>query len=507
MSAELVQKRALSIRAVLQASCLAVLVVLIDTSMFNLARIEVERQLHASALEAELTVGAFVTATAAFLLPAGLLLNRGSPIRILRAGLLIMLVSSVAAMLVAKPWWLIAWRFVMGMGASLVFPASLVLLERFTERGRDGVLRPFAELEIWNLELRSWWASMTVVGIVFGPLVGASAVWSWRWPFVVAAAMAALAIFAVGRLERLSNTGDLHHEPPKGVPVSQVALAVAAPFLLVGSVSMLLVSAWWWLGVIVGAVLGVTFVVREVRGTQGGVLPAELFIQERDFGVGVVSMAAVWFALLGALFLLPDYLQRVLGLAPAKAGLALAAVAGPLLVAIVLVESLLGDRANRRTVLRRSSQVGVLLVAAALIGSVWLLPEAGEGLFPGYWIVLIVVGCGAGATNLAATYLIQETAPNHLKGSAASTNDSAREVAGALGLAIISTRFGLSFRNAVDEDGSCNPAADSVDSAAECGIQLSQIQADFMDSLENGLLLGAAACGVGLLVMYLIGRS
>jgi MFS family permease len=94
------------------------------------------RELHASTVQLEWIVDAYSLLFAALVLAAGNLGDRIGRKGVLLAGLLVFGVSSFAGGFLNSPGALIAARAVMGIGAALIFPATLSLLTNvFTERG------------------------------------------------------------------------------------------------------------------------------------------------------------------------------------------------------------------------------------------------------------------------------------------------------------------------------------------------------------------------------------
>ena len=121
---------------ILTALLLAAFMINLDTTIVNVALPTLVREPHASTVQLEWIVDAYNLLFAALVLAAGNLGDRVGRKRVLLAGLLVFGVSSFAGGLVNSPGALIATRAVMGIGAALIFPATLSLLTNvFTERG------------------------------------------------------------------------------------------------------------------------------------------------------------------------------------------------------------------------------------------------------------------------------------------------------------------------------------------------------------------------------------
>src|SRR5499427_8738165 len=154
----------------------------LDTTIVNVALPTLVRELHASTVQLEWIVDAYNLVFAALVLGAGNLGDRVGRKGVLLAGLGVFGVATVAGGLGANPGQLIAARAVMGLGAALIFPATLSLLSNvFTERGE-------------RARAIGLWGATTGVGIAVGPIVGGWLLerFSWSSVFFALAPVAAL---------------------------------------------------------------------------------------------------------------------------------------------------------------------------------------------------------------------------------------------------------------------------------------------------------------------------
>jgi MFS family permease len=140
------------------------------------------RELHASTTELEWIVDAYNLAFAALVLACGNLSDRLGRKGVLLSGLCVFGLASVAGGLGSSPSELIAARAAMGVGAALIFPATLSLLTNvFTERGE-------------RARAIGLWGATAGVGIAAGPIVGGWLLehYSWSSVFFALAPIAAL---------------------------------------------------------------------------------------------------------------------------------------------------------------------------------------------------------------------------------------------------------------------------------------------------------------------------
>jgi MFS family permease len=176
---------------ILVALLLAAFMINLDTTIVNVALPTLVRELHASTVQLEWIVDAYNLMFAAFVLAAGNLGDRVGRKGVLLAGLVVFGASSLAGGLGNSPGELIAARAVMGLGAALIFPATLSLLTNvFTERRE-------------RARAIGLWGASTGVGIAVGPIIGGWLLERFSWSSVFfalvpfAAAAAVLVAFAV----------------------------------------------------------------------------------------------------------------------------------------------------------------------------------------------------------------------------------------------------------------------------------------------------------------------
>jgi MFS family permease len=167
---------------ILGSLLLAAFAINLDTTIVNVALPALVRELHASTTELEWIVDAYNLVFAALVLAAGNLGDRVGRKGVLLAGLGVFGVATVAGGVCTNPGELIAARAVMGLGAALIFPATLSLLTNvFTERGE-------------RARAIGLWGATTGVGIAVGPIVGGWLLedFSWSSVFFALAPVAAL---------------------------------------------------------------------------------------------------------------------------------------------------------------------------------------------------------------------------------------------------------------------------------------------------------------------------
>src|SRR5438445_984138 len=161
----------------------------LDTTIVNVALPSLVRELHASTSQLQWIVDAYSLVFASLLLAAGSLSDRVGRKGVLLAGLGVFGMASVAGGLTSTPGQLIAARCVMGLGAAMIFPATLSLISNvFTERSE-------------RARAIGLWGATAGIAIALGPIVGGWLLESFSWTsiFFALAPVAALAAAFVAR--------------------------------------------------------------------------------------------------------------------------------------------------------------------------------------------------------------------------------------------------------------------------------------------------------------------
>src|SRR5881227_4231806 len=159
----------------------------LDTTIVNVALPSLVRELHASTSQLQWIVDAYSLVFAALLLAAGSLSDRVGRKGMLLAGLGVLGAASFAGGLMTTPGQLIAARCVMGLGAAMIFPATLSLISNvFVERAE-------------RARAIGLWGASAGAAIALGPIAGGWLLehFSWSSIFFAMAPVAALGVALV----------------------------------------------------------------------------------------------------------------------------------------------------------------------------------------------------------------------------------------------------------------------------------------------------------------------
>jgi EmrB/QacA subfamily drug resistance transporter len=407
--------------AILSVLSLSLFLVILDNSITNVALPTLARDLHASITQLQWIVDSYSLTFASFLLPFGSLADRLGRRRMLLAGLVVFGACSVIAAFAATPNQLIAARAAQGIGAAMVFPCTLaILINVFTE--------PVERAKAIGL-----WSTTAGLAVALGPMVGGALLEHFWWgsTFLVNVPVVVVS-FVVGR-EMLPES----KSPEKvGTDVVGLATSVAAIVAIVYAVIEAPRNGWtsqFTLGFLtLGVVLAAVFVAWEKRSRQP-MLDVRVFANPR-FSAATLAIAIGFFALLGSIFLITQYLQVVRGYSTFEAGLHTlpfavgAGLAGP-------VASFLGLKIGTKITVA----LGLTMMAG---GYFWM---ATVNATTPYWgpVVgaMVLVATGLTITTGPATEAVVGALPPEKAGVSSAMNDTSRELGGTLGVAVIGSVF------------------------------------------------------------------
>ncbi len=317
---------------------------------------------------------AYVVVFAALMLPAGLLGDRFGRRRMLVAGLGVFLAGSLLGSLAGDVNAVIAARAVMGVGAALIMPLALSVL--------PSLFGPDERTKAVGLI-----SAASALGMPLGPIIGGWLLDHFWWGsvFLINLPMAALGITACVLL--LPETRD-----PASPRVGALSTALTAIGL--GALVYAIIEApgrGWGDPLVLGAfaasaVLLTGLVLRERRAVRP-MLDLTL-LARRGFLLNTLAATLVMFVLSGLLFVLPQYLQAVLGNDAFGTGLRLLPMMGGLLVAARGAQPVVARFSARAVV----SAGLVVLAFAALLGSRTTV-DSGYG-FTALWLSITGIGFG-----------------------------------------------------------------------------------------------------------------
>jgi predicted MFS family arabinose efflux permease len=341
----------------------------------------------------------------------------------------------------------------------------------------------------------SVWAAMAAIGVGLGPLIGGSVIELSSWPAVfwinVPVAVTALVL-------GLRLVPESRDPSPGALDTPGVLLSIAG----LGSFVWAVIEApqrGWTDGVVLAAfaaalVLGVLFVRRQLRASDP-LLDVGLF-KRPAFSLGSLAISSAFFALFGLIFLMTQYLQVVQGRSTIETGLVMLPLAFGLVIG-----SGLSHKVN--LMLGTPRQLfGALTILALGIGSVALWqPDTPTWLIA---LFFFAVPLAMGNVMAPATVSVMSAVPTAKAGVGSAMNDVNRQVAGALGVAVIGSVSSSVYSSQVAPAsaglprGAAHVASDSVGGAAVVATHLPSAAGDALSAAAHGAFTDAI--GLALLV-------
>jgi len=414
--------------------CLSLLVIVLDNSILNvalptLAKVKSAGGLGASESSLQWIVDAYTLVFAGLLLTAGSLGDRFGRYGALAIGLTIFGTGSALAASSSSTTTLISFRSLMGVGGALIMPATLSIITNvFTdpkERGRAiGV-----------------WAGISAIGIGVGPVTGGFLLNHFWWGSILLVNVPIVAIALPLGFFLIPNSKDpsAPRLDPLGALLSIVGLGSVLWAVIEGP------TRGWGTGPVLGAfALGAAVLAGFMTWELNYSSPMldVRFFQNRRFSAASGAITLTFMALFGAIFLLTQYLQSVLGFSPLKAGALLLPMS-----AVMMVCSPLSARVVER--------VGTKVVVGGGL-SILAISLALQSLFTTHssaWVVVgftIILGLGMSNVMAPATESIMGSLPRSKAGVGSAVNDTTRQVGGAVGVALLGSLLSSRYLGHVD---------------------------------------------------------
>lgn len=423
----------------------------LDNTILNVALPTLARELQASTDQLQWTVDAYQVTYAGLLLVAGALVDRWGRSRTFLVGAAVFGSFSLMAGLVNTTDLLIAARALMGIGAALLAPSTLALVSSLFTNPKERTLA-FA-----------LWSAANGAGGAAGPLLSGVLLEHFSWGSIflinvpIAVAIIVVGLFVLPHWRPRPIAGGV--DAP-GAVLSTLALAficwavISAPGL--GLFSPLVVGA-----TVSGLSLMAAFIGWEARATNP-ILRLSLFrIRRFSVAVGVSGLVTAGGA--GALFILTQYLQFLLGYTPLQTGVRVLPIAAAMLFGALAAPRFIEFLQLKRTVL-----IGLGLVA---VGFGWLATTTTESTFAHLLPGALLFGLGAGLLVPAATQAVMDALPGDATGVGSATNTALMQVGSALGVAVIGSIMAARYR--------------SVLTASEIWEQLGQWQSTALESVAG----------------------
>jgi len=410
-------------RWVLLATILGSAMASIDATVVGIALPAIGSDFHASLASLQWVVTAYTLTLAGLLLYAGGLGDKNGRKKIFLIGVVWFAIASALCGVALNAPMLIVARAVQGIGAALLTPGSLAILEAsFREEDRSKAIGA--------------WTGFAGVGTAIGPFLGGwlIAAVSWRLIFIINLPVAAV-VLVVG----------MRHVPESRDPADSgkldVSGAALVTFGLIGLTYGLIegpASGWGKPFTLIALALGVAllagFVVRE-RRARAPLLRLSMFASAEFSAANVVTFV-VYGALGGALFLLPIQLEQVAGYSAIEAGISLL----PVTLIMLLLSARSGALAARIGP-RLQMSVGPVVIGIGLVLLARIGPSGNyvTDVLPG----VLVFGLGLAINVAPLTATVLAAAPAESAGMASAVNNDVARAASLIAVAVLPAAAGL----------------------------------------------------------------
>ncbi|MEV5897816.1 MFS transporter [Nonomuraea fuscirosea] len=413
----------------LAIACLATLLLSLDLTVLHLALPRLVTDLGASSTQLLWIGDMYGFALAGLLVTMGNLGDRIGRKRLLLIGTAAFGAASAITAYAPTPELLIAARALLGVAGATIMPSTLSIVRNvFTDPGERT-----AAVGIWS--------GMSAAGFAIGPVVGGLLLDHFWWGSVFLINVPIMALVLIGGIAVLPESRNPH---AGRIDLVSVALSFTGVVTTVYAIKEAAHQGLAHAGVLGAGVAGIAllslFVWRQTRLAEP-LIDVRLFAR-RAFSVSILTNLLAIFAMSAMMLMFAWYMQLVLGWSPLLAGLAqlpggLSGAVGGILAAKLIQP--LGR--NGVVALGLAMNAGSFLYYTTLgteLNYLTLLP------------ISIIGGMGVGFAFTVNNDNVLATAPRQRAGAAAAVSETAFELGGALGIAILGTVLTSAYRSGLD---------------------------------------------------------
>jgi EmrB/QacA subfamily drug resistance transporter len=412
---------------VLLAMCFALFMAMLDNTVVNVALPTISRKLGAGVSGLQWIVDSYVLSFATLLLTGGILGDRYGRKRLFLGGLLGFTLASLLCALSQSTGQLVAARAFQGVSAAMVMPGTLSIL--------TVTFPPHERAQAIGI-----WAGVSGIALALGPTVGGWFVETagWQSVFFLNVPIGIIGFVVAFRVVDESRS-------PQARTLDVVGLFLGTVLLTSLTYGLIEANQKGWsdpliVGCLVGAVVfAVAFLLWE-RSTPEPMLPLKLF-RIPTFAAGAVVALAISFGMFGTFFFASLYFQVIRSYSAFSAGLHML----PLTGMIMIVAPQAGKYAQRYgprwplTFGLTTAGTGLILMSRANADTPYIFIA----------IALTIMGVGMASTMTPMTAAIMSAVGPERAGLGSATTNTAREVGGTLGIAVLGTLLTTKLRSSM----------------------------------------------------------
>jgi len=458
---------------VLSILCLGFFMILLDTTIVNIAIPSISDKLHASLSDILWILNSYILVYAVLLITAGRLGDLFGPKQLFLLGLVIFSLASAACGFAQNPTQLIIFRVIQGLGGAILTPQTLSVLTVIFPPDKRG-----AAFGIWG--------AVAGVATLTGPLLGGWLVtdFGWRWIFFVNVPVGAFTLVAAAIVMPNLRLNRRHRLDWLGTVLATGGLFLITFGLIEGqphhwgrvwgplTIAEVIVAG--------GIVMIVFFLQQRIQRDGEPLIPFQIF-HDRNYSIMNYVVGSIAFGMLGLFLPLTIFLQSVLGLSALQAGLTTA----PMSLISMFVAPFAGrfaDRIGGKWILFLglslfSLGMGILIASSHLGVTRW-------HLLPG----LIVAGFGLGLTFAPLQTIAMLNVEPRMAGAASGFINTTRQLGGVIGAAAVGALLQAQLSVKLDQ-------AAVKESAVLPPAQRAAFLAKFHDAATGNLDIGSSAGG------------
>jgi EmrB/QacA subfamily drug resistance transporter len=496
MDTQAIQRRRWVILGVLVVGLLAIV---IDNTVLNVALKTIAEPVAAGGLGAsqsqlEWAINSYTLVFAGLLFTFGVVGDRIGRKRMLMIGLALFGLGSLLSAYSHSPDQLIAARAAMGLGGAAVMPQTLSII--------SNVFEPRERARAIGI-----WASAVGIGVAIGPVLGGVLLSHFWWGSVF---LINVPVTIIGAIAAFILVPDSRNPEPGRIDYLGVLGSIVGLVLLVYGIVQGGDGESWTSTQVLGTVLGgfavlALFAWWETRVSHPS-LDVRLF-RDRRLSASVGAIALLFFGMGGVFFFTSFYLQNVRGYSPLDAGLLTVPFAVGQFITSPRSASLV-SRYGAKT----AGATGILVFAAAIAGYSLLGTSTPIAFLA---VLFFVQGAAMGVAMPAATAAVMDVLPRERAGAGSALTNTARQVAVALGTAVLGSILAQSYRSHLDPvlahlpAPAADAAGQSITATQAIAQQLGHAgqfllapaNVSFVDAMRITTLVGAGVAMLGGLVV------
>ncbi len=415
--------------AILSVLVVSLLVVVLDNTIMNVALKTIQESLRATQSQVVWAINAYVLFFAAMLFTWGVLGDRYGRKKVLIIGLLLFGASSALTSFAETPTQLILARGLMGATGACMLPVTLAII--------TVVFPPHERGKAIGI-----WASAVGGAVALGPVLGGLLLeWFW-WGsiFFINVPIVIIGVIGIALMVPESKNPKFSKLDPFGLLLSITGLLLFVYGIAHGGEE----QKWFSLGVIgpilVGIALVTLFLVLQSKSPHPS-MDLSLF-KIRSFSASLTAVSLTFATMMGSLLFMSFYMQLVRGFSPLKAGLCTVPVAIGQLLAAPRSAGMVAKFGARKVMI-----FGLSLAGVVFLGIGFLQPQTA------LWAVLVLfflLGFGLGNVIAPATTRMTLATPQAKAGAGSAVQNTVRQVAAAIGVAVMSSIVAVAYTTGID---------------------------------------------------------